>query len=657
MDINFLLELDNQKIRETYARIVVLENDIIPVQVFEGKVTGGSINIDGKSAIRRTCSLSVLLTDEEDIINPDWYLNKRFKLEIGLHNMVNSFYPNIIWFEQGIYLFTSFSCSHTTSNITINLSGKDKMCLLNGEVNGALPATHDFGTVEEEATTETGEHIIYLNKVLISTIITEAVAEYGHESKHNIIIKDIDDYGLELWNYVGSEPIYYFRNVTDGDIYFMTTDSNTKVWYEDQQILISEVPQYYLMSSLTPSYNNKASVISLSNNTASYNIIKIDYNSTAGYHATPLVYNTDLILKAGETITSLLDKIVKMLGDYEYFYNLKGQFVFQKKNNYIQELYSTSTGAMEQPMMYNEFYSYKFMDTSKFTAMSISPNMNNIKNDFIVWGTTTKSNNISLNFHARWALQHKPTSYINLNGIEYDIDKYDWRELIYQMAVDKAENTGYEQYYTDMLGFWRQLYNPSPTEEDIQNYGEFYTTLESEEWKYWNKKIHSDPGSLFFWFDMLDTYGDLEKYSVDNIGQRSKVINENSVNTIYNIVAPEVLLTIAYQDPVKANKETEAAESIQSAHSPIQMREEDQYMFTRSAQGNSAIDKINELIINHTACSETLNLTSIPIFYLQPNTRIYVEGYGDYTIDKLTYNLSYNGTMTINATKILKHFI
>jgi hypothetical protein len=52
------------------------------------------------------------------------------------------------------------------------------------------------------------------------------------------------------------------------------------------------------------------------------------------------VYNDDLILKAGEALTSMLDKIKNMLGEYEYFYNVDGKFVFQKKNTYIKELFS-----------------------------------------------------------------------------------------------------------------------------------------------------------------------------------------------------------------------------------------------------------------------------------------------------------------------------
>ena len=77
-------------------------------------------------------------------------------------------------------------------------------------------------------------------------------------------------------------------------------------------------------------------------------------------------------------------------------------------------------------------------------------------------------------------------------------------------------------------------------------------------------------------------------------------------------------------------------------------------LFSRSSQGLSAIEKINELLYQHSCCSEGLNLTSIPIWYLQPNTRIYVEGQGDYTLDKIQYNLNYNGTMNLTCTKVIK---
>jgi hypothetical protein len=66
---------------------------------------------------------------------------------------------------------------------------------------------------------------------------------------------------------------------------------------------------------------------------------------------------------------------------------------------------------------------------------------------------------------------------VTYDGIIYTSAQWDWRELIYQMAIDYFKHnqedgfeqsvaaanpnhyptgvTGYEQYYTDIQGFWR----------------------------------------------------------------------------------------------------------------------------------------------------------------------------------------------------------
>jgi hypothetical protein len=36
-----------------------------------------------------------------------------------------------------------------------------------------------------------------------------------------------------------------------------------------------------------------------------------------------------LIANAGETVVSILEKIKNILGNYEYFYDIDGNFVFQ----------------------------------------------------------------------------------------------------------------------------------------------------------------------------------------------------------------------------------------------------------------------------------------------------------------------------------------
>ena len=164
---------------------------------------------------------------------------------------------------------------------------------------------------------------------------------------------------------------------------------------------------------------------------------------------------------------------------------------------------------------------------------------------------------------------------------------------------------------------------------------------------YWNKQIHLDPNTLNFWFDFLDTEGDLGNYSVKKVGARSKVVNETSVKSIYFRETPEVLFIVSPK---------ETLEEIQMAYMPIWIQDNMEGLFYRSTQGAAAVSKANELIYKHTATVESISLTSIPIYYLQPNTRIYIKDQGDYTLDKITYSLNYNGTMSLSGNKIMEQF-
>ena len=79
-------------------------------------------------------------------------------------------------------------------------------------------------------------------------------------------------------------------------------------------------------------------------------------------------------------------------------------------------------------------------------------------------------------------------------------------------------------------------------------------------------------------------------------------------------------------------------------------------MFTISARGKSAKDRLDELIYAHGYCNESASVTCIPIYYLEPNTRIHIADpktkiNGDYVVSKITIPLTYNGTMNLTTTK------
>jgi hypothetical protein len=59
---------------------------------------------------------------------------------------------------------------------------------------------------------------------------------------------------------------------------------------------------------------------------------------------------------------------------------------------------------------------------------------------------------------------------------------------------------------------------------------------------------------------------------------------------------------------------------------------------------------------------ETATVTTVPIYYLQPNNRIKIVDSdtklsGDFTITKITIPLTYNGMMTLSLTKVIDSII
>ena len=98
VDKEFLKRLDGVTEREIFARVIALSFAESPIETIEGRVTTGSINIDGASAVRRTCSLT-MVSNKVDINNTYWALKNKFKLEVGVENTIDSRYPDIIWFK------------------------------------------------------------------------------------------------------------------------------------------------------------------------------------------------------------------------------------------------------------------------------------------------------------------------------------------------------------------------------------------------------------------------------------------------------------------------------------------------------------------------------------------------------------------------------
>ena len=330
LDLEFLRKLDLMRNKATYAKIILLTWDENPVYEIQGKITTGSINIDGASAVRRTCSLTMVSPDV-DITNTYWALKNKFKLEVGVENEIDSQYPDIIWFKQGTYVFTSLNMNVQSNNFTISLNGKDKMCLLNGEVGGSINASTDFGKLEEYETLENGEIIRNIIEIPIPDIIKNAVHAFAGEPMNNIVLNDIDNYGLELLEYRvkntddTDKPLFMLRNMTTHDVSNITFATEyqgcTEDGLSDKTYYFNNDFRYYNTTQGITNLNENADIVyvNVKNKIEKYNVIKITYGMTAGYRRTPLTYPGELVANVGEALTSVLDKIKNMFSDFEYF--------------------------------------------------------------------------------------------------------------------------------------------------------------------------------------------------------------------------------------------------------------------------------------------------------------------------------------------------
>lgn len=625
-NMDFLTQLDKLHMRVQYAKIILLSfKDEEPIKEIQGSITSGNLSVNGSSAIRRTINLTMLASIDnsnlEDIDN-EISINKKIKVLIGYDNPLKSYkdYGDIIWFPCGLFVLSSANISRSTSGWNISITGKDKMCLLDGTAGGTLPASITFN----ESLVQLDNGDVEIQYPTIFQIIYEAVNHWGGEAIENIIITDIDEEIKMLVRYMGDKPVYF---------------SN------DYQSLSFEAQEDYPHM--------------------------FSYGQDAGYKYTDFTYPGELVLNAGDTVVTLLDKIVSTLGNYEYFYNIDGKFVFQEIKNYL----NTGSPLLElSPEDYVRSYNnakflYSLTDLDTTTAITRNPKYDNVKNDFYVWGKRKTSTGVEVSIRYHLAIDDKPDIDLAMQNMwevkdkksnlivrydfntldDYSVDDYtvtlvgtpcdEWREELYRRALNaQVSNSVYDNYYdSELIAEWRNLYNPMNKNWDATNH--------------WNPDVFNDPGSINFWLDFIDTSSALGKYSIKNIGRRTKVVNNNDIKTVYNSEVPDVVFIEGLDQDLIVK--------YQGIGQRFFILTNEYYdMFSISTTGTSCFDQIREMMYQNLCYNTTISLTCLPKYYIEPNNIIRVEDkdsniYGNYQITQYSLPLTYNGTMSITATEVL----
>lgn len=627
-DMNFLTALDKLRIKSHYAKIVLLSFDEKPIREIQGNITSGNLSVNGSSSVRRTINLTMLADETNsnlENIDNEISINKKVKVYVGYKNPLKSYaqYGDIVWFKCGMYVLSSANISRSTSGWTISISGKDKMCLLDGTVGGTFPASVTF----HESYIYDNEGNLTIVNPTIFQIIYEAVNHWGGEAIENIIISDLEETVRLLVKYIGGKPIYFNNDYTSFDF--------------------------------TPSEDfPEANMIS--------------YGEDAGYRLVDFTYPGELILDAGDTVTDLLDKIIAVLGNYEYFYDLDGRFVFQEIKNYLNTGSPLDElGEEDYTKSYNNAkFMYSLTDLDTTTAITRNPNFDNIKNDFYVWGKRTTSNDVEVDIRYHLAIDTKPD--IEMAGqymwavkdnetgllIRYDFNQIssdyavagyevelvgipctEWREELYRRAMNaQVTNSVYDNYYdSELITEWRRLYDPM--NENWNSYD------------HWNPDVFNNPENINYWLDFIDTGSAMGRYSIGEIGRRTIVESNDSYTSIYNKEAPDIIFIDGY-DPDLIEHYVNMGQRF------FILTDEYQDLFVASSTGTSCFDKIREMLYQNLNYNTTMSITCLPKYYMEPNNIIHIEDKksninGNYQITQFTLPLTYNGTMSITATQVL----
>lgn len=678
-DKDFLRALDNDNNKFYWVKIEVLDSDEYTIQSIEGRVQMGStISIDGNSSVRRTCNISFVAEDEEnDLTDVENLLSVTRKIRIyeGLKNNVNNYYDDIIWFPLGIFVIVQPNITHAAGGCIINLSCKDKMCLLNGECAGGLPTsitfheydqiiglkavsadprydttlvpnnytiyqygktyyswTAEYGWVEESNADSVGDRVSVPQRFY--DIIQTLVCNYGGESLSKILINDIPLEIKQIVRYVGSDTLYY------------NTDTGQ---YTTDEVYVTEDGTWR----------------------------SFGYNEDVGYVYTDFIYPGSLVSNIGDNVCTILDKIKNTLGNYEYFYDVNGNFVFQEIKNYLNTSYDPTdeyrldnarkVGIAENGLAILDdtnyevdFYSntrsvYTFSEgNGLITSAANTPSYTNLKNDFHIWGED--ANGYALHYHV--AIKQKP-QVMNTYSVVFIQEDEDYTGGL-RLAQDGEQGESYTpedwraELYLQGLSKWKNEQRPDVYEQELLDLFDIIYNFKEKKFK---ADLVTNPNDLNYFFDYLEPVNNLYDCSVDVLNTKIYSYKQDKMNRLYNTDIPDVIMIDLAMD---AGSRAQIIERCEREGQPYVNVESNVYSHVAvGTTGYTAQEVARDLLYQYTSYNESISLQATPIYYLDVNSRITVQDkrsgiYGDYIIKSISLPLSAESTMSITATRALE---
>ena len=219
----------------------------------------------------------------------------------------------------------------------------------------------------------------------------------------------------------------------------------------------------------------------------------------------------------------------------------------------------------------------------------------------------------------------------------------DWRNVLY-FADFFASLQGLETSY-----YWAEMYSEWP---------KIYNIEEGD----WIPGVLDSPSSLDWWLDLIDNDSVINKFSVNSIGRRSYAKTESGCNCVFEPDIPNsVMVNVATPDDVIDSRNVETRQRMMELGlNPVQVSTA---IFDSVVAGgcfNSCYQVVRQLLTDYTDYNENISVTCLPLYHLEPNTRVTFNDpksgvVGDYIINSISYDVSANGTtMNLNAKKVIE---
>ena len=159
-----------------------------------------------------------------------------------------------------------------------------------------------------------------------------------------------------------------------------------------------------------------------------------------------------------------------------------------------------------------------------------------------------------------------------------------------------------------------------------------------------------------FYLDFIDpSISTLGEYAISNIGRRTDVVNNDEINCLFEPEIPNIVFINNDDD----NKDKLIEECQFSGEPFTKVRGEIYWGFATGGYNNAAFDQLKYEMYVHTNYQKTLSITALPVFYLEPNSRVEINDkttntYGAFMIQNISIPLGSGSVMSASCNECLQ---